>query len=368
MERAQALVEESLALGVNFFDTAYIYPGSEQALGAVLRGLQCRERVFVSTKLPLYLCKKTADFDRFFDRQLARLQTTYIDYYFMHMLCDTATWERLRAIGAEEWIAQKKASGQIRNIGFSYHGGQGEFPLLLDAFSWDFCMVQYNYLDEYRQAGRTGVQAAAARGLPVFVMEPLRGGRLVGGLSKDAQALFRRADPHRSFAEWGLRWVWDQPEVTLLLSGMNTAAQLRENAACADSAFPGHLTETERALYATVRATLDKTIKIPCTGCGYCLPCPQGVNIPGCFDCYNISFSSGRRAALYRYFQFNGALSPRPSGASQCVRCGACEAHCPQGIPISREMDAVRRCMESFWYAPLTGLLRRVMGTGAKKA
>ncbi len=360
-EKAGALIRAAVAAGVNYFDTAYIYPGSEAALGEALQQAELREQVFLATKLPLQLIRTREDMDRCLDKQLQRLRTGYVDYYLLHMLGSVDLWERLRTLGVEEWIARKKADGVLRNIGFSFHGGRYAFERLIDAYPWDFCMIQYNYLDEHNQAGRTGLAYARNRGVPVFVMEPLRGGMLVNGLPAAARDVFSAAAPGRSLAEWGLRWVLDQAEVGMLLSGMGDQEQLAQNVLVAGEAGPGCVTDAERVAYSRAVQATKTAVRVSCTACGYCMPCPHGVDIPTCFSCYNESFSGAPSAARRRYLMATGAVSIKPTGAARCTQCRACEQRCPQGIAVSGEMQAVARRMEPPLMRAALSLARRVM-------
>ncbi|MCI8919674.1 MAG: aldo/keto reductase, partial [Eubacterium sp.] len=255
--------------GVNYFDTAYVYRGSEKALGIVLKKNNWRKRVTIATKLPHYLIKSVEGAEKLFQDQLERLQTDYIDNYLMHMLPDVHVWQKFVRMGILDWLEEKKASGQIRKIGFSYHGGTRQFMELLDAYEWDFCQVQYNYMDEHSQAGRAGVEYAAKKGIPVIIMEPLRGGRLADGLPSKAKAIFKKTDPDRSPAEWGLRWLWNQPEVAVVLSGMNSMEMLKENIRIADTVQAFELKQKDLNVYQKVTALLNEEVKVPCTGCGY---------------------------------------------------------------------------------------------------
>ena len=358
----QKKAEEEMRLavekGVNYFDTAYTYPGSEEALGTFLaKGY--RDRVNIATKLPHYYVKKEGDMERYFMEQLSRLKTDHVEYYLMHMLNDIAAWERLKSLGIEEWIAEKKAKGQIRNIGFSFHGGTENFLRIIDACDWDFCQIQYNYMDEHSQAGRRGLLHAAEKGLPVIIMEPLRGGRLVQGLPVSAKKLIQQTEPKRSPAEWGLRWLWNQPQVTVVLSGMNDVSQVEENVRIADGAAAGSMTEEELAVIERIKSEINKYVKVPCTGCGYCMPCPRGVDIPVCFQSYNTSYTDSYYQGQKAYFMCN-ALRTNPSGASNCIRCGKCEKHCPQGIKIPQELAKVRRRLEGPVYKLVSAVARRI--------
>jgi len=345
--------------GINYFDTAYIYPNSETVLGKILsKGL--RKNVKIATKMPPYLIKKNSDFDKIFNIQLQRLQTDYIDYYLMHMLADVKTWNRLLSLGFLEWLDDKRKSGKILNLGFSYHGGQEEFRNLLDIFDWDFCMIQYNYMDENKQAGKSGLEYASAKGIPVMIMEPLRGGKLVTNMPNEVYKLFDKADEKRTPAEWALRWVWNHPEVTLLLSGMNSMEMIDENIRIASDAEPESLKEDELLLFEKIKRILEEKTKIPCTGCNYCMPCPSGVDIPTCFSCYNDREIEGKISALKKYVMLT-SLKTQSHNASLCIKCRKCESHCPQKIIISKEMPKVAKTMEGIFYKPLLNLARKFM-------
>jgi len=345
--------------GVNYFDTAYIYPNSEEILGRILsKGY--RERVKIATKLPPYLVKKYEDLDKLFYTELERLQTTYIDYYFMHMLTDVNTWKRLLDLGILRWIEEKKEKKEIINVGFSYHGGKEEFVKLVDIFDWEFCMIQYNYLDENNQAGKSGLEYASSKGLPVMIMEPLRGGKLVSSLPKEVYSLFDQMKEKRSPAEWAFRWIWNHPQVTVVLSGMNTMEMLNENIRTASVTEANSFSKEEFDLFGKVRTILNETIKIPCTGCNYCMPCPAGVDIPTCFSCYNDREIEGKIGALTKYIM-QTSLKSKAQNASLCTQCGKCEKHCPQKIEIRKELIQVTKKMEGIYYKPLRVIIKKFM-------
>ena len=258
--------------GVNYFDTAYIYPGSEAALGEILERNGLRDRVYIATKLPHYLIKSREALDKLFNEELRRLRTDHVDFYLMHMLTDTDTWERLKAMGIEEWIAEKKASGAIRQLGFSYHGNSDMFCKLIDAWDWDFCQIQYNYMDEHSQAGRRGLNHANGKGIPVVIMEPLRGGKLVSHLPEEAKRIFESYPVRHTPAQWAFRWLWNQPEVTVVLSGMNSDEMVRDNLRTASTVQVGELGPEEEAMLRQVVAAINSKMKVGCTGCGYCTP------------------------------------------------------------------------------------------------
>lgn len=345
-DKANKEMKIALDAGVNYFDTAYTYPGCEEALGKFIEAYDCRDKIKIATKLPQYYIKKSEDFDRFFDEELRRLKTDYVDYYLLHMLNDSATFDRLKSLGIESWIEDKKQAGQIINIGFSFHGNTVRFKELIDAYDWDFAQVQFNYVDEHSQAGIEGIKYAAAREIPIIIMEPLRGGRLVNNLPKKVIEIFDNATPKRSPAEWGLRWIWNHPEVTVVLSGMNDEAQVKENVKIASDALADSLTEEDMSMYADVLTAFNEGIKVGCTGCGYCQPCPKGVDIPGCFSAYNHSYTDSYTVGLKEYLMCT-VLRQNSTSASKCVECGACERHCPQSIEIRRELKHVSRRMEN---------------------
>jgi predicted aldo/keto reductase-like oxidoreductase len=359
-EKTEELLLSAIDRGVNYLDTAYIYGDSEPILGEILRKNEVRSKIFLATKLPHQKCRTYEDFERLFQEQLTRLQTDYIDYYLIHNLPTVSLWERLGELGIEKWIAEKKASGQIRQIGYSFHGAQGEFLALLDAYDWDFCQIQYNYMDENYQAGRAGLERAYEKGLPVIVMEPLLGGKLATGLPREAVRLFEEADSARTAASWAFRWLWDQPAVTVVLSGMNSAEQLDDNIATARDAVPGSLSAKESAIFAPAIAALRAAYRVPCTGCNYCMPCPNGVNIPGCFAAYNASYVMGFVSAMQLYLTSTGANhSERNYSGKNCTKCGACEKKCPQHIEIMRGLDDATKRMEPFWFGALIWAVKK---------
>ncbi|MDR3596882.1 aldo/keto reductase [Clostridium sp.] len=344
--KAEKEVMEAIDNGVNYFDTAYVYPGSETALGEILKRNNCREKIFIATKLPHFMVKSKKDLEKYFKEQLKRLQTDYVDYYLMHMLTDVQTWKRLKSLGAEEWLKEKVENGQIRNVGFSYHGNTEIFLQLLDAYDWDFCQIQYNYLDEHSQAGKRGLKAANKKGIPVVIMEPLRGGRLVNLLSEKAKNIIKQNLRKRTPAEWAFRWLWNQPEVTCVLSGMNSLEMLRENIEIAKNVEVDEFTKEDFELIEQVKNEINSNIKVGCTGCGYCMPCPKGVDIPGTFHSHNLMYSENKKSGRHNYLMCT-AVRKNPSSASQCVECGKCEQHCPQHIEIRKELKNARKELET---------------------
>ena len=358
LEKAEREVLAAIGAGVNYFDTAYIYPGSEAALGEILDRNHCRDQVRIATKLPQYLVRGKGDFERYFSEELRRLRTDHVEFYLMHMLTDVESWHKLEAAGVREWLDAKRAAGQIGQVGFSFHGNTEMFKKLLEVYPWNFCQIQYNYLDEHSQAGRAGLEAAAAKGLPVIIMEPLRGGKLVNLLPPEAKRLFAESPRGWTPAEWALRWLWDQPAVTCVLSGMNDLEMIEENCRIADEVQPGALTKEDFALLERVKTAIQQRVKAPCTGCGYCMPCPKGVDIPGAFRCYNEMFTEHKRTGRREYWQVVG-LRKEPAFATQCVGCGKCESHCPQHLPIRALLKEADRALRPPHY--------RVAGWVARK-
>ncbi|MBQ8264928.1 MAG: aldo/keto reductase [Oscillospiraceae bacterium] len=358
MQEAERELVEAIGLGVNYLDTAYIYPGSENLLGELLEKNGLRDKVYITTKLPHYLIRSREALDRLFNEQLKRLRTDHVDYYLMHMLADTGTFARLQALGIEEWIAEKKASGAIRQVGFSYHGNSEMFCALLDAYDWDICMIQYNYMDEHSQAGRRGLDYAHEKGIPVVIMEPLRGGKLAHNLPEDAKRIFRDYPVKRSPAEWSFRWLWDQSAVTCVLSGMNTMEMVRENAAAADSCCVGELTDDDKAMLKQVVGAINAKMKVGCTGCGYCMPCPKSVDIPGTFSAYNRYYTDSKFWAIADYVKCT-ALRKTPTPASNCAGCGKCTRHCPQAIDIPAELEKAKSALEIPLYRLVLKLSRK---------
>ncbi len=336
IDKAEIELMEAYKNGVNYYDTAYVYPGSEATLGEILEKNSIREKINIATKLPQYLVSSRAALDKYFNEELKRLRTDYIDYYLMHHMTAMNQWDKLDKLGIREWIDEKKASGQIRNIGFSYHGNTEDFIGILDAYDWDFCQIQYNYMDEHSQAGLKGLKHAAEKNIPVIIMEPLRGGKLVNLLPEKAKNEITNYKKGYTPAELGLRWLWNQPEVTCVLSGMNSTKMVQENCRIASNATANSFDNDDFALIEKVKKIISETELVGCTGCRYCMPCPKGVDIPALFRCYNMTALESKSAARFEYAQTVG-LKEQPAFATQCIECGKCEQHCPQNIPI-REM------------------------------
>ena len=336
-EMAARLIHAAIDGGVNYFDTAYPYHNgkSEPFLGKALGSR--RKNVLVATKLPAWMVKGKEDFDRFLDEQLQRLETDYLDFYLLHGL-GRQTWSKMKELGALKFLDRMLADGRVRYAGFSFHDDVKVFREIVDAYDWSLCQIQYNYLDRNYQAGREGLEYAASKGMGVVVMEPLRGGRLAEQVPEEVQALWDSAPEKKSPAEWALRWVWNHPEVSTVLSGMNSPGQLEENMKIAGNARANSLSAEDLALVDRVTETYKKMLKIDCTACAYCMPCPQGVNIPQNFRLYNDVFMFPDPEI--NFLIYNRMLTPEQRAAN-CAECAECEEKCPQHLKISEELKKV---------------------------
>jgi predicted aldo/keto reductase-like oxidoreductase len=328
--------------GVSYFDTAWGYHmgWSEPVLGEALRGLP-RERVKVTTKSPVWLAKKPADFKRLLSTQLRRLRTDYLDFYFLHAL-GAKSFERVRQLGVLDFLDAEIRRGRIRHAGFSFHDKPTAFRPIVDAYDWTACQIQYNIVDTHHQAGLAGLRYAAKKGLGVIVMEPLRGGDLAGRIAPRIKALWSIYPGRRTPAEWALRWLWHQPGVSMVLSGMSTMEQVKDNVRYASRSRIGALSTKELALVARVQRAYRRLRGIPCTGCEYCLPCPSGVAIPRNFALYNdwCMFPGSDQARLV----YQTWMSPE-SRASACKECGECVPKCPQQLAIPELLKKVHAAL-----------------------
>lgn len=342
-DNAAKMFRYAIDHGVNYVDTAYPYHDgeSEPFVGRMLAG-GFRGKVQLATKLPSWLVTCREDMDKYLNEQLDRLQTDHIDFYLVHGL-NTMFWKILLALGVTDFLDKAIADGRIRYAGFSFHDDLTLFKEIVDAYDWTFAQIQYNFMDEHYQAGTEGLRYAAKKRLGIIVMEPLRGGLLAKDI-KGIREIWQKAKTQRPPSAWALRWVWNHPEVTVVLSGMSTMEQVRQNVALADTGREDSLTKSELALYGKVKQDLEKRIVIPCTGCKYCIPCPHGVSIPECFEMFNrghIYEEKEQTKQSYSTF-LGGFFDGTPHYASVCVECGECEEKCPQGLPIQEHLKTVR--------------------------
>jgi len=343
-KRAMSQVRYAIDKGVNYVDTAWPYHmgESEPFLGRALAD-GYREKVKIATKLPSWLVESREDMDKFLNIQLERLKTDHIDYYLVHGIAGEA-WDKLEALDVIDFLDRAKNDGRIINAGFSFHGSVGDFKRIVDAYPWTFCQIQYNFMDENNQAGTEGLKYAASKDLGIIVMEPLLGGNLANPVPPEVEEIWNEAAVKRTPAEWALRWVWNHPEVTVVLSGMNMEAHIEENLKIADEAYPNSLTEAEIQLVSRAEQKYHQLMKIGCTGCQYCMPCPSGVNIPECFDVYNDLHIFGNvDGSKFTYaIRMSGVFTNTGSGfASQCIQCGECMEKCPQNLKIPDLLEAV---------------------------
>lgn len=360
---AEKQIFSAIDRGVNYIDTAAPYHRgkSEPFIGKILSKDGYRDKVKIATKLPHWMTSSRKEMDEILDKQLEKLKTDRIDYYLIHGL-QGEFWERAKQIGVMEFLDDALKNGKILNAGFSFHGFAHEFNVIVDDYDWTFCQIQYNYLDTKYQAGTAGLKYAASKDMAVMIMEPLRGGNLAKTPPQTVQKIWNKAETKRTPVEWSLRHIWNYPEVTVVLSGMNDDDHINENIAIAEEALPNSLTEKEIALVDEAAEAFRKVMKVECTGCQYCMPCPAGVNIPVCFELYNSRHVFKDRLAKFLYAGRNGGISTKETSfASQCIRCGECLDKCPQNIPIPDMLEEVKNDMEGFMTKPTIWLAKRVM-------
>ena len=346
--RAMELVHLAIDMGINYFDTAYPYHGKDFSSGGagepfMARALKKadRENIHIATKLPSWMVETRKDMDRYLDEQLERLDTGYIDFYLLHAL-KRSLWDKLVGLGILEFLDSAIRSGKIRHAGFSFHDDLTLFKEIVDAYDWSLCQIQYNYFDQDYQAGREGLEYAAERGIAVVVMEPLRGGLLVKDLPAETRLIFEETASGRSAVEWAFRWLWDQPGVSTILSGMSQLDQMKENLDLAENVSETPWTEKDEDAVRKAKDIINELQRVNCTTCGYCMPCPEGVDIP-----FNLALSNDHhifndQGAGFRY----KLVLCESERASNCVQCGQCLEKCPQQIPIPEELEHVADLFE----------------------
>lgn len=362
-ELAARQIYGAIDRGVNYVDTAYPYHNgkSESFLGKILPRDGYRDKVKLATKLPHWSTRSKEEMEKVFSEQLDKLQTDHIDYYLVHSLTGKG-WEKAKRKGVIDFLETELASGRIINAGFSFHGAANEFNQIVDDYDWTFCQIQYNFLDTANQAGTAGLQYAASKDMAVMIMEPLRGGNLAKKPPKEVQTVWDRSGRNWSAAEWALRWLYNHPEVTVVLSGMNDDAHIDENIRIASEATAESLTSEESALVTEAADAYHRLMKAECTGCQYCMPCPAGVNIPACFEAYNSYHMFKDRQAKLMYLSRNSDItSGKTSYASQCVECGKCLEKCPQELDIPVLLKDVKSDMEGVMTKPMVWFAKKLM-------
>ncbi|MCL2323054.1 MAG: aldo/keto reductase [Oscillospiraceae bacterium] len=340
---ATKMVRYAIDNGVNYVDTAYVYHSekSEEFLGDALSD-GYREKIYLATKSPIWKIDKFEDYEKILDTELKRLKTDHIDMYLTHSL-NKDTWEKMKKLNIFKFLETAKKEGKIRNIGFSFHDDLKTFKEIVDGYSWDFCQMQYNYMDVDYQQGEEGLNYAYDKGFGIVIMEPLKGGKLSRKAPDDINETWGKLLEENSYAELALRWVWNNPKVSVVLSGMSTMEQVIENVKLMHKYSANNLTEEEKAVYEKVKEKFLTYTKVDCTACRYCMPCPNGVDIPGCFEFYNDSVmfnNKDQSKPMYKGWF-------RDSGAHKCVECGACEALCPQKIQIIDKLKEVREYFDN---------------------
>jgi uncharacterized protein len=369
-EEAVKQIKYAIDNGVNYLDTAYPYHRglSESFLGDHILKDGYREKVYIATKLPCFMISKKEKIEEIFNKQIKKLKVDYIDYYLLHSL-DGASWDKMRSLDIIAFMDKIKAEGKIRHMGFSFHGKHEDFIRIVDGYDWDFAQVQYNIIDENFQAGIRGIEYAHKKGLGIITMETLRGGALVGNMPKEIQAIYDEASVKKSAVEWAFRWVYNNPAVTLVLSGMNDIDHIKENIEVADDAMPNGLSDEEISIVDRARDKYLELMQVGCTGCGYCMPCPAGIDIPGAFKHLNNYHMFGKAQPLIYHMAYAGIMTDdgKSHFTSTCIDCGQCEEACPQHIEVRKEFKKVQRYLERPVVKAVAAVGRPIMNAGKKE-
>ena len=353
-KEAKKLIYHGIDNGINLIDTAALYGmgDNEKFLGEILQG-EYKDKVKISTKLPAFLIKKYENMEETLNKQLERLKRDTIDYYFLHSI-DLSTMKRLVKLDVFKFLNKAKQEGKIKNIGFSYHGKVDEFIELVDMYDWDVTMIQYNYFDDNAQINFEGIKHAHDKGMGIFVMEPLKGGILAGRIPKEAEKILKNYNCEKTAAQWSFEWILNHPEITCVISGMTTIDQINENIASIKDIKPHQLSLEEMEVIEYVKKIFKKSLKINCTTCGYCMPCPQNVNIPQCMRVYNEKYLFNQKGliseSLIGYYTSVGGVMNSPSNAGLCNSCGKCLRLCPQHLDIPKELSKVQKEFEGRGY------------------
>ncbi len=329
-EESIRMIHHAIEQGVNYFDTAYAYPGSEELLGKALSG-GYRESVTVATKCPMYKIKGREDYTVIFEEQLERLQTDYIDVYIFHCI-DRPNWELVKRSGGLDFMEEQKKQGKIKAIGFSFHSDYELFKEIIEYYPWDMCLIQLNILDQNHQAGLKGLRYATQKDISVVIMEPLKGGLFRENVPEEVNKLLHSHAEQRSLIEWAFRFLYHHEDIKIILSGVSSMEQLQDNLRIFEDAVPGVMKSEDMDLINQIKDIYASKIKVGCTGCAYCMPCPAGVNIPEIFKVYNDSFLSSWTEFGKTFYSLVAVNDGKD--ASKCLKCGKCEKRCPQNISI----------------------------------
>ncbi|MDA3956921.1 aldo/keto reductase [Oceanispirochaeta sp.] len=348
-EKAVHQIRLAIDNGVNYLDTAYPYHmgASESFLGEHILKDGYREKVFVATKLPCMIISKASAMEEIFQKQLAKLQIDTIDYYLLHSL-DGSSWEKMKDLGVIDFMDRIRKEKKVRHMGFSFHGRKEDFMKIVDEYNWDFTQIQYNILDEHFQAGIEGLDYAHSKGMGVIIMEPLRGGSLVGKIPDEVQKIYDIAEIRRSPADWAFRWIYNHPAVTMILSGMNRDEHIIENIRIADESLPEGMTDDDISIVAGVRDRYNQLLQVGCTGCAYCMPCPAGIDIPAAFKNLNNFHMFSKMESRFYHLSYLGVQTAdgKAHWTSSCINCGQCESKCPQNIPVRNVFKQVQKDLE----------------------
>jgi len=369
-DKALSQIRGAIDRGVNYIDTAWPYHmgNSESFLGEHVLKDGYREKVKLATKLPCFTIRKTEAIRETFKKQLKKLQTDYIDYYLLHSL-DGPTWDLMVSLGIIEFMNEVKVAGTVKNMGFSFHGKKADFMRICDGYDFDFAQVQFNIMDEQFQAGIEGINYAAKKGMGIIAMEPLRGGSLVSKMPADVKKIYDESGYSRSAAEWALRWVWNNPNIQVVLSGMNVDEHIDENIKVASEVLPESMDAKEFEVINSVRKTYESIMQVGCTGCSYCMPCPAKINIPAAFSNLNEYHMYSKAGARLHHAMHLGIQTDdgKPHWTTDCIDCGACEEKCPQNIPVRQVFKQVQNELEGPSTKALAGVARIVLGTNRRK-
>lgn len=364
-EKAKSQILSAIDAGVNYLDTAFPYHmgASESFLGEHILTDGYREKVYIATKLPCFIINKADAIEDTFKKQLNKLRVEYIDYYLLHSL-DGNSWDKMKSLGIIDFMDRIRKDKKVRHMGFSFHGRKEDFMRIVDEYDWDFCQIQYNIIDEHFQAGIEGLDYAHSKGMGVIIMEPLRGGSLVGKIPGEVQEIYDSAEIKRSPADWALRWIWNHPAVTMILSGMNNDDHIKENLQIAEESLPEGMSEDDVRIINRVRDKYNELLQVGCTGCAYCMPCPVGIDIPAAFKNLNNYHMFSKFESRMYHMAYMGVQTSdgKAHWTSTCINCGKCETKCPQNIPVRKSFKQVQKDLEGPGIKAVASVARLFMG------